>query len=227
LKRAVHRWEFLTDCESRDHYQDLDIVRFRRRAGRKNFLLDTVQQADGVEILSGTMWNWIASLPPSSASFLGTLTGSGLGLIALLIGALFNAHLNRRRDDRLRGNDAHAVTSAIKAELSGIRETLTHNADGLEKPEGGFLNPDIAHSVRVTPVLLQKLGLLDGETIREIIGIYVSIYQYCEGLIMMGGKMTDVSRPDRRVMTSASATLSRLLPSRPASSSWAISMTQR
>jgi hypothetical protein len=36
---------------------------------------------------------WVGTLPPGSASFIGTLTGSFLGLGALLLGALFNARL--------------------------------------------------------------------------------------------------------------------------------------
>jgi hypothetical protein len=144
-------------------------------------------------------WKWFAALPPSSASFLGTLTGSGLGLIALLIGALFNAHLNRKRDDRLRKGDARAVTSALKAELSGIRESLMRNADSLDKPDGDFVAPDIVHSVRVMPVLLPKLGLLDVETTRDVIGIYVSIDQYCEALIMQGGTIATNTRAGNEV----------------------------
>jgi hypothetical protein len=143
---------------------------------------------------------WFATLPPSNASFLGTLTGSTLGLIALLIGALFNAHLNRKRDDRLRRDDARSVISALKAELSGISETLQRNADSLDNPEGGFVAPDIAHSVRVMPYLLPKLGLLDVETTREVIGIYVSIDQYCEALMMGGGTIAANNRSDRRLI---------------------------
>jgi hypothetical protein len=145
-------------------------------------------------------WKWFAELPPSSASFLGTLTGSGLGLIALLIGALFNAHLNRKRDDRLRKEDARAVISALKAELSGISESLIRNADNLDKANSDFVVPDIAHSVRVMPVLLPKFGLLDVETTRHVIGIYVSIDQYCEGLIMRGGTIAANNRADRRLI---------------------------
>jgi hypothetical protein len=143
---------------------------------------------------------WFAALPPSTATFLGTLTGSGLGLLALLIGALFNAHLNRKRDDRLRRDDARSVISALKAELSGISEALKLNADSLDNPEGDFVAPDIAHSVRVMPHLLSKLGLLDVDTIREVIGIYVSIDQYCEALIMRGGTIATSIRPDRRLI---------------------------
>jgi hypothetical protein len=143
---------------------------------------------------------WFATLPSSTATYLGTLTGSGLGLVALLIGALFNAHLNRRRDDRLRREDARSVISALKAELSGICESLQSNADSLDNPRGDFVAPDIAHSVRIMPYLLPKLGLLDVDTTRAVIGIYVSIDQYCEALLMRGGTISDNNRPDRRLI---------------------------
>jgi hypothetical protein len=143
---------------------------------------------------------WFAALPSSTATFLGTLTGSALGLVALLIGALFNAHLNRKRDDRLRREDTRSVISALKAELSGISETLQRNADGLDNPQGDFVAPDIAHSVRVMPYLLPKLGLLDVVTTQEVIGIYVSIDQYCEALMMGGGTIAPNNRSDRRLI---------------------------
>ena len=144
-------------------------------------------------------WKWLGQLPPSSASFVGTLTGSSLGLIALLLGALFNAHLNRKRDDCLKKEDARVIW-ALKAELSGISETLTQNAEHLDKHVSDFVVPDLAHSVRVMPVLLPKFGLLDVETTREVIGIYVSIDQYCEGLILHGGTIAPNNRADRRLI---------------------------
>src|SRR5215469_5238855 len=101
-------------------------------------------------------WNWLGALQPASASFVGTVAGSSLGLIALLVGALFNAHLNRKRDDRLRNEDARSVAVALKAELSGIHATLVRNIDSLENPVSGFVTPDLAHSVRVMPLLLGK-----------------------------------------------------------------------
>jgi hypothetical protein len=42
-------------------------------------------------------WDWLGTLPQGQATFL----GSFVGLFALLVAALVNAHLNRRRDDRL------------------------------------------------------------------------------------------------------------------------------
>jgi hypothetical protein len=92
-------------------------------------------------------WDWLATLPQGSASFVGTLTGSTLGLIALLLGALFNAHLNRRRDDRLRDADRFALASTLHAELLGIHRALVENAQHLtDKPpdfEGGL----VAHTI--------------------------------------------------------------------------------
>jgi hypothetical protein len=46
------------------------------------------------------MWEWLNDLEGGALTVVGTAVGSFLGLISLLIGALFNAHLNRRRDDR-------------------------------------------------------------------------------------------------------------------------------
>lgn len=127
---------------------------------------------------------------------MGTLTGSTLGLIALLIGALFNAHLNRKRDDKLRDVDRVAVASAIYAELTGVHRTLLENAKRLidhPPPVGeGFVVPDLAHSVQVFSHMLPKIGLLRADTMRTVMDAYVLIEQYVEGLILLGGTM----RPD-------------------------------
>jgi hypothetical protein len=155
---------------------------------------------DGTNEMFTGFWTWFATLPPNGGSFLGSLTGSGLGLIALLLGALFNAHLNRRRDDRLRKEDARAAVSALAAELAGIKQTLIRNADSLDKPDGDFVVPDIAHSVRIMPTLLPKFGLLDVELAREVIDVYVSLDQYCEALMLAGGHIGANNRADRRLI---------------------------
>jgi hypothetical protein len=137
------------------------------------------------------MWAWLEHLPTGVASFLGSFTGASIGLVALLVGALVNAHLNRRRDDRLQKEDARALAVAIKAELGGILRTLVENARDLRNspPPADFYVPDLAHSVRVTPQLFSKVGLLTTETIRKVIDAYIIIDQYCEHLIMIGGKI--------------------------------------
>ena len=68
-------------------------------------------------------WDWLAMLPAGSASFVGTLTGFFLGLLTLLMGALFNARLNRRRDDTLREADRIAVGEVCPAHSIGNRDS--------------------------------------------------------------------------------------------------------
>jgi hypothetical protein len=136
-------------------------------------------------------WNWLAALPQGSASFIGTLTGSSLGLFALLLGALFNAHLNRRRDDRLRDDDRLALASALHAELLGFHRALIDNAKFLEeKPpdsEGGFMVPELA--AKILPEMLPKIGLLRPDTIRKVMDAYVLMEQYLEGLLLVDGEL--------------------------------------
>jgi hypothetical protein len=61
-------------------------------------------------LISG-FWQWLEDASQGQATFIGSLIGSSIGLIALLLGALFNAHLNRRRDDRLRREEQRATAA--------------------------------------------------------------------------------------------------------------------
>jgi hypothetical protein len=110
------------------------------------------------------MWEWLQSLSRGAATFIGSLTGSAIGLIALLFGALYNARLNRKRDDRLRQVDTRGVAAALQAELRSVCAALKLNAEDLEKTQSTVVGPDITHGVRIFPQLLQKLHLLDVDT---------------------------------------------------------------
>ena len=60
-------------------------------------------------------WTWLAGLPQGSASFVGTLAGSSLGLIAILIGALVkpSRHVIKSSSFKAcRYTDARAAASA-------------------------------------------------------------------------------------------------------------------
>jgi hypothetical protein len=147
--------------------------------------------------------NWLSGLSQGAGSFLGSFTGAAIGLIAILGGALFNARLNRRRDDRLRRDDARAVATALKAELTNISEALLRNADDVKKkpvvaPDDYFYVSDLFQSVRVMPEILQKIGLLPVETIQAALEAYGLLEQYCDYLIMKGGKRDD--KMHRRVI---------------------------
>jgi hypothetical protein len=156
-----------------------------------------------------SFFDWIGKLPPSSASFVGTLTGSTFGLLAILAGAMFNAHLNRKRDDALRAADMRAVASALRAELEGIRQTLNTNAKKLTdtppKPDGGFLVPDLSHSIKVMPHVLPKIGLLKPDEIQAVIDAYVLIEQHVDSLIIAGGRVSENMPSHRRQIRMAAS----------------------
>jgi hypothetical protein len=147
-------------------------------------------------------WEWLGSLPPSSASFVGSLTGAAFGLAAIILGALFNAHLNRRRDDRLRKIEARTLAVALKAELAGLKQSLIENADGLEKSSDGFLVPDIATSVRIMPEMLSKLGLLDPDTVQKVVAAHGVLERYAEHCLRIDEGAELQKTPSRRGLIS-------------------------
>jgi hypothetical protein len=147
---------------------------------------------------------WLAEQPPSVATFLGTLTGSLFGLLAILAGALVNAQLNRRRDDRLRMEEARSICGALAGELTGIRDAFNNmakkseeNADKASAEWDSFLIPDITLGVRVMPQLLSKFGLLSAHTVRQVIEAYVHIEQFRATLLMAGGTLHPNDHPYR------------------------------
>jgi hypothetical protein len=147
-------------------------------------------------------WDWLGSLPPSSASFVGSLTGATFGLGAIIVGALFNAFLNRRRDDRLRKIEARTLAVALKAELTGIKQSLIENADGLEEKANSrdFAIPDIATTVRIMPEMLSKLGLLDPATVQKVIAAHGVIERYAEHCLRMDENAELLKTPSRRAL---------------------------
>ena len=101
--------------------------------------------------------------------------------------------------------ETRAVAAAIRAELAGVGEFLTDNAKRLieKAPTGleGFLLPDLTHSVRIFPKIVDKLGLLEDPTIiAEIVGAYVVIDQYCENLLIADGKIEKDMPEHRRLV---------------------------
>lgn len=64
----------------------------------------------------------------------GQVLGATIGFFGLATAALFNAHLTRRRDDRVNSEQADAIRSALIAELDSIKSSTTtthmriHNA---------------------------------------------------------------------------------------------------
>jgi hypothetical protein len=119
--------------------------------------------------------------------------GSFFGLVALLLGALFNAELNRRRDDRLRTEEQRAVATALKAELEELRRTLndaaeTISQEGYLQPDEQVQVPDLVQSIRIMPGIVSKLGLLDETIISAVLDAYGLVEQYSAKLVLLGGR---------------------------------------
>jgi hypothetical protein len=108
-----------------------------------------------------SFWLWLQTASQGQATFLGTLAGSSIGLFALLAGALFNAWLNRRRDDWLRRQEQRGVATALRAELAGCKQALLTNAEKMNKDRrtATFLMPDLVHAIRIMP----RKALVGGE----------------------------------------------------------------
>jgi len=138
-----------------------------------------------------SFWQWLQTASQGQASFLGTLAGSSIGLVALLLGALFNAHLNRKRDDRLRREEQRAVATALRTELAGCRRALLTNIQELEKEDstpGGLVEmPVLAHLVWIMPRMIKKLGLLDEETIDKVANAYLAIEEHSDRILLFAG----------------------------------------
>jgi hypothetical protein len=135
-------------------------------------------------------WQWLHTASQGQATFVGTLTGSFFGLVALLLGALFNAHLNRRRDDRLRSEEQRGVATALRAEFAGCRGALLTNSQELKKGDAvQFVTPDFVHAIRIEPHMIPKLGLLDEETIDKVANAYLAIEEHGGRLLLLGGAL--------------------------------------
>lgn len=148
---------------------------------------------------------WLESLKGGAPTVIGAIIGSAIGFVTIVLGALFNARLNRMRDDNLRRVEIRAIAAALRAELAGIQESLIENAKKLTgdppTPTESFFVPDLAHSVRMFPELASKIGLLgNASLITELVGTYIVIDQYCETLLMAGGQLGTGMPEHRRLV---------------------------
>ncbi|WP_156348587.1 hypothetical protein [Sphingomonas sp. Leaf23] len=120
-----------------------------------------------------------------------SVIGSVLGFAGLIAGALFNAHLNRKRDDRLR--DAEAITLALSlyGEILLLRENIAAIASGLGRwfIERGVYGDDLPEYYReIFPIreptlynaLAPKLGLLNPDMLLPVTRFY-SDYEAATG----------------------------------------------
>jgi hypothetical protein len=129
-------------------------------------------------------FTWLNQQPQGTASFLGTLAGSTLGFIALLFGAMFNAHLNRRRDDRLRDQNRTSLATALYAELKQFRDGWIAYTE--MKPTSGLASVLVrTPQARLFPELVTEIGLLPPDAIRAVSDAYAVVDQYEHDLLLL------------------------------------------
>jgi hypothetical protein len=148
---------------------------------------------------------WLEGLKGGAPTAVGAIIGFVLGFITLVLGALFNAHLSRVRDDNFRAIETRSLAAALRAELASIHDTLTDNASRLVKEpptqSEAFLLPDLSHSVHVYPEVTGKIGLLgDPAVIKEVIQAYIVVDQYYEHCLVMGAEPRPQMPNNRRVL---------------------------
>ncbi|TAA27675.1 hypothetical protein EA661_13050 [Pseudoxanthomonas winnipegensis] len=114
-------------------------------------------------------------------SWLGNAVGAAIGLIALLLGALANAALNRRRDRKMREQESQSIRAAIAADLLGISASTEIAMAFLDRFAAGDLDgytPDTVAALAqipdavVIPKLGERIGLLPPQLAADVIGAW-------------------------------------------------------
>lgn len=110
----------------------------------------------------------LTTIPP----VVGTLLGPFFGLVALMLGALYNAKLNRDRDERLREEDARSLAAALLAEIQQGLATIRM----IDAMAGQKFDPELIRNffseMNHQPIFeanLERLGLLGQDLSREVV----------------------------------------------------------
>lgn len=115
--------------------------------------------------------------------------GSFLGFIALLVGALVNFRLNRRRDERLRGEEVVAIACALYGEIVLIRRSVARMANAIgarhfqygfggregEPYDEHFVEQYALPKLKLYPALAAKVGMLPAQLALEVVRFYARV----------------------------------------------------
>lgn len=138
---------------------------------------------------------WLSSLRGGAATLVGAATAAGILLVAVMLGVLYNARQNRLRDSRLRAQEAKALATALKSELTHIAKALREHILYLRdtpSSERGYCAPDLQRSTRIFPHTLDKLSLLDGDTLQAVLGAYTLVDEFKAQIVAIVG--TDLAK---------------------------------
>lgn len=132
--------------------------------------------------------------------------GAVLGFVALMIGALWNFHLNRRRDARLREEEMRSVAVALYGEIVLLRQEIArlaravanvHAAIGTERDpiitfDHHFVEEHNLSEPMLYKALAPKLGLLPSDLVLDVTTFHKNIQETRAWLPRL------ISDPDRR-----------------------------
>lgn len=136
-----------------------------------------------------TIWNWVGQLAPAQATVVGTTVGALLGFLTLTLGALLNAHLNRRRDKALHLSEQLNVLRALMIEIAQISKLVRHQVATLKT-----VSPAKASVSVINPVSLavvhnsdpSKLYSLPPETIQPVTAVHFALLEHEYNAIAIG-----------------------------------------
>jgi hypothetical protein len=116
--------------------------------------------------------------------------GSVVGFLALLMGALYNAKLNRERDEKVRDSEARSVATAIYNEMIVLRREVADRArtvaaiyarNGTERYKTAFddhfLKANQLSEPMIYNALLPKIGLLEANLLAGVVRFYYDFQQ--------------------------------------------------
>ena len=139
--------------------------------------------------------DWFTNLQ-NWQSGLGAYLGALFGLGAILIGALFNAGLNRARDDRQREQELRALAGALRSEVRSVASDTNQLYKVMldNYPDDNF---EIANHAEQAMILARlhfpvfsanvgKLGMMDAHLAADIVEFYRSARAALTHLAEMG-----------------------------------------
>jgi hypothetical protein len=110
--------------------------------------------------------------------------GSLLGFFALMAGALFNFHLNRRRDNRLRSEESLSLAAALygeilllSAELARVAVAVANRRFHQTELNEHFLEAFSLSEPMLYKAVAPKIGLLKAELVISITEFYKNFQQ--------------------------------------------------
>jgi hypothetical protein len=113
-----------------------------------------------------------------------TAIGAFAGFLAIIVGALWNYHLNRRRDARLRAEEALSIAAAYYGEIVALQNELailsravawryiSRGEDSVTKIDENFIEAYGLSEPVLYKALASKLGLLSADLIIPIVKFY-------------------------------------------------------